>query len=44
MLVWFGMFFVEDIFTKKGGWTQNNFYPPAHYIKGGLMRDQGNTI
>jgi len=44
LVVWFGMSFVEDIYLKKGGWTQSNFFPPGHYIKGGLMKDQGNTI
>eukprot|EP00331_Platyophrya_macrostoma_P011842 CAMPEP_0176432402 /NCGR_PEP_ID=MMETSP0127-20121128/15377_1 /TAXON_ID=938130 /ORGANISM="Platyophrya macrostoma, Strain WH" /LENGTH=357 /DNA_ID=CAMNT_0017814575 /DNA_START=12 /DNA_END=1085 /DNA_ORIENTATION=- len=44
LLVWIGMNFVEDIYVKKGGWSGTGFYPPAHYIKGGLMKDQGNTI
>ena len=36
--------FIEDIYHKKSGFYNPVFWPPAHYIKGPLMRDQGNNI
>jgi len=36
--------FVEDIYHKKSGFYNPAFWPPAHYTKGPLMRDQGNNI
>jgi len=37
------IYFIEDTYKKKG-WYNPNFYPPSNYIKGPLMRDQGNNI
>jgi len=36
--------FVEDIYKRKSGFYGSEFWPPQHYIKGPLMRDQGNNI
>jgi oligosaccharyltransferase complex subunit gamma len=35
--------FVEGIYKKKGYYNPE-FYPPANYIKGPLMNDQGNSF
>jgi len=35
--------FVEETYRKKS-WYGPQFWPPEHYIKGPLMRDQGNNI
>jgi len=41
---WVVIKFVEDIYHKKSGFYNPAFWPPAHYIKGPLMKDQGNNI
>jgi len=43
-LIFMVIHFVEDIYSKKSGFYSPNFWPPAHYIKGPLMKDQGNNI
>jgi len=42
--IWLIITFVEDIYGKKSGFYSPNFWPPAHYTRGPLMRDQGNNI
>jgi len=36
--------FIEDIYKRKSGFYGSDFWPPAHYIRGPLMKDQGNNI
>jgi len=44
VLIYLAFAWVEDIYHKKSGFYNPAFWPPAHYIKGPLMRDQGNNI
>jgi len=44
ILIFLTLHFVEDLYSKKSGFYNPAFWPPAHYIKGPLMRDQGNNI
>eukprot|EP00331_Platyophrya_macrostoma_P012595 CAMPEP_0176430626 /NCGR_PEP_ID=MMETSP0127-20121128/14357_1 /TAXON_ID=938130 /ORGANISM="Platyophrya macrostoma, Strain WH" /LENGTH=287 /DNA_ID=CAMNT_0017812535 /DNA_START=212 /DNA_END=1075 /DNA_ORIENTATION=- len=38
------MQFTGAVYQAKTGYYNPRFYPPAHYIKGSIMKDQGNTI
>lgn len=35
---------VNTIYELKGGDTGITFWPPAHYIRGPLMMDNGYTV
>jgi len=43
-IIYIVLHFVEDIYQRKSGFYNPAFWPPAHYIKGPLMKDQGNNI
>ena len=51
ILVLFGIFggfcllhLFKHIYKLKTPWYENNFMPPAEYLRGPIMRDQGNNI
>jgi len=35
---------VKFIYQLKGGDTNTSFWPPAHYLQGPLMVDNGYTV
>mmetsp|Transcript_34027 Transcript_34027/g.41972 ORF Transcript_34027/g.41972 Transcript_34027/m.41972 type:complete len:95 (-) Transcript_34027:69-353(-) len=39
-----GIITYVSCYRIKTPWYQNNFWPPPNYMKGPLMRDQGNNI
>ena len=39
-----GMVIYVSVYKIKTPWYQTNFWPPESYLKGPLMRDQGNNI
>jgi len=44
VLIFLTLHFVEDLYSKKSGFYNPAFWPPAHYTRGPLMKDQGNNI
>jgi len=39
-----GIVLYVSFYRIKTPWYVNNFWPPGNYMKGPLMRDQGNNI
>lgn len=43
VICYFMIMFIEEIYRKKS-WYSTGFWPPEHYIKGPLSKDQGTTV
>eukprot|EP01016_Furgasonia_blochmanni_P041525 TRINITY_DN5408_c0_g2_i2.p2 TRINITY_DN5408_c0_g2~~TRINITY_DN5408_c0_g2_i2.p2 ORF type:complete len:292 (-),score=58.52 TRINITY_DN5408_c0_g2_i2:723-1598(-) len=41
--IWFVIEFLQYMYKRKG-WYETPFWPNDYYIRGPLMRDQGNTV
>ncbi|OMJ73840.1 hypothetical protein SteCoe_27390 [Stentor coeruleus] len=44
LLIYYSIYQISFAYNYKSSWYTPSFDPPSHYIKGGLIADQGNSF